>query len=360
MQGKPTPAVVAEAITNTINSPLVAGHTCNIKRCTVKPLSVELHHLNGEYHIVHRYIKPKAGLSKATFIENVYSIYVCSETGKIHHCHAACDGFRQLNNSMNVCQISGEQFDGESVMSWQLSSRCRGTEQFKKGDPLKYSRKKDGTVINSAHYNISQREYKNIAHDVIKTLLFSEKRWKHENDKAHETRRIIEKQVQKYLRACRKRKKTPVYTVLLNDFYATMNRRNMNSSQVIQKTSAEEEAIVEKLTLEVYTYWELVMNMTVKKTPSTHFQFKAFVSAVLYLMKNGVKMRSKNGEDLYIIRRDTFLDRALPESNKLDMYEISKPLFTSTKNAITKSIRDTVERKIKSVAELRNYVQKKL
>jgi len=355
MQTKPSTATVADAISTVINSPLAKGHKCNIRTCTVRPYSIELHLLNGEYYIVHQYIKPKVGLCKETFVENVYSIYVCKETGKIHHCHAACDGFRQLNNSMNVCEISGEQFDGESVMSWELSSRCRGTEQFKKGDPLKYSRKKDGTVINSADYNISRTEYKHVARSVISMLLFSERRWKHEKDKSDETRRIIEKNVQKYLRSCVKSKSVKVYPVILNNFYATLNRRNMNSSQVIQKTPKEQERIVSMLTTEVYRYWELVINMTLNKTPTTHFQFKAFVSAILYLMKNGVRMQGQ-----YIIRKDEFLDQALPESNKLDMYDVSKPLFTSTKNAITKSIRETIERKSKTVDELVGYVQMKV
>lgn len=336
---KPTTANIALTITKSINSKRAKNHTCSIRTCTVKPYPVELHLLNGKYSLVHPYGKPLHGLSKKTFCEKVESLYICTDTGSIHHCHAVCEGEKILSNSMYVCSISGEQFDGESVMSWHLSARCHSTEQFKKGDPLKYSRDSSGKVV-SATYNISRTEYMNIGREVIHLLLFSDKRWQLETEKSNETRRITDKQVQKYIRLCNKKNKVKLYTVMLNQYFATLNRRNMNSSQIIRKTKEEEEHIIEKLAAEVYSYWEMIIKYN-SRAPSTHFNFKSFVSAILYLMKNGVLMKGK-----YVIKKNVFLDQALPESNKLDYYGISKPSFTSTKNTIQKIIREAFEKPI--------------
>ncbi len=88
------------------------------------------------------------------------------------------------------------------------------------------------------------------------------------------------------------------------------------------------------------------------KLNPTHFHFRSFVPACLYLMKSGLKWGGK-----YIIRRSWYLDQALPESNKLDAYGISKPGFTASKNHLLKSIRETIEKGHKTVEELIQFVE---
>ena len=62
-----------------------------------------------------------------------------------------------------------------------------------------------------------------------------------------------------------------------------------------------------------------------------------------------------NGVD--IVKKSRYLETALPEANTLDLYNISKPEFTQTKNNILKAIRETVEHGTETPQTLQHFSQ---
>ena len=71
---------------------------------------------------------------------------------------------------------------------------------------------------------------------------------------------------------------------------------------------------------------------------NARFAFVTFVTRALFLMRRGLWIRGHE-----IIRKDPFLNTLLPDANTLDLYSVSKTLFTQTKNNILKAFREAVD-----------------
>lgn len=349
-----SPETVSKEITRVIASKLIDGHVCHYKRCTIENLPVQIHKLHDKYYIVCPFIRPVPGLSSETLHEKIYSIYICKDTGKIHHCHANCDGERISNvHDCQVCCISGLQYESETVRSWEDNGRCVVSVSCDKSDPLKFSRHENGRVRSCGSFNVKRTQCVLTASTIITTLLFSKKRYDAEWNKYNDMVRDAEKAVNKYRRVREKAHKVKYHIHMASIWYRSMKRRQIDSD-LIHRDKEEQEKIITRYTNELLAYQMLVLHHTVigKASPSL-FTFKTFAPACLYIMKNGLEM---NG--IYIIRRSHYLDGALPEANTLDLYDIHKPTFTACKNNIFKAIRESIEMGLQTPESLEQCVYK--
>jgi hypothetical protein len=343
----PSPATIASHLRAFIKS-RDQLHVCNSKICNIENLLIEIH-TDGERHGIRcKYVKPEKWITDETFVKRVYSIYLCKNTGKIHHCHSQCDGGRITNHdNCQVCLISGVQYESETVRSWQISSRCVPTVIQDKRDPLMFSRSEDGRLRKSGVHNIKITQCVNITKDVLKRLLFSQKRIKYEKHKYNESKRESEKNVNKYRRHCERSNKPKCYLHVMTIYISHMQSKPM-FTHLIRKTPVEQEILILKYTKLVISYWKMFIDKTTAK--NTSFSFRLFVPACLYIMRVGLAMSG-----VQIIEKSRYLESALPDANGLHLYEISKPSLTHGQKQILKAIRETVEKQICNPKSLREY-----
>jgi hypothetical protein len=343
----PSPATVASHLSSLIKRH-VRDHECSYNKCNIVNLTIEIHRQNEKYYICCKYLKAPSWVSRGTLIQTLYNIYLCKESGKIHHCHKDCDGGRITNrDNCQVCVVSGVQYESETVRSWQISSRCVPTVLSDKRDPHMYSRSADGRVKNSGIHNIKVTQCVMVCEDFIKKLLFSRKRMMAEMHKRNEYKKDSEKIVNKYRRYCERTSKPKVYMHSLTLYIHNMKRKPM-FTRLIAKSREEQVEIMKKYTTEIISYWKMFIAHTVAQNST--FSFKVFVPACLYIMRNGLYM---NGVD--IIKKSRYLESALPEANGLHLYNINKPSLTHGQKHIVRVIRETVEKKRHTAQELKQF-----
>ena len=337
----PSPDTVALSIKQNINSIKVENHTCHFSKCKIKNVPVEIHKMGENFYVRSPYTQKMEWFSNDTLVKKIYSIYVCLNTGKIHYCHIACDGERMINrDNCQVCCISGLQYESESVRSWQLASRCVQTIVADKRDPNLYSRDASGRVKNSGIYNLKINQCILMCQEYIQNLLYSVLRKNSERKKLKESQKEAEKIVSKYKRHCEKNNLTKNYIHMLTIYVNQIKKRPLYTQYILIPKEKQEEYI-ELYTREIIVYWKTILTKTQlgKETPAL-FNFKNFIPACLYIMKNGLPYQG-----LYIINKHPYLDNSLPEANTLDLYGINKPSFTQSKNNILKAMREIIENK---------------
>lgn len=348
----PTPETVALQIGKVTQRPGTENHVCHFNNCDIKNVPVEIHNLNGTFHIVCPFIKPVAGLHpKTTLHQKLCSIFCCKSTGKIHYCHANCSGEKILCESIETCCITGMQFSSEQVRTYGVASRVQTNMAADKSDPLKYSRDSNGRVLKSSGvHNTKEEQCKLIAKNIIHLFLFSNIRRNSELHKLTELKRDAEKLVNKYKRYTEKRGERKNYINMMTIYINTMKKRPMRI-KLLEQTKREQTKLINDYTRELIGYWKMLLFKTENgRLSPSQFNFKIFVPACLYIMKNGVTM---NG--VQIIRRSQFLSTCLPETNTLDLYKISKTPFTASKNNITAAIRETIGSSHSAALDLHNY-----
>ena len=338
----PTPGFIQGYLTQVIRSTKIENHVCNYETCDIKNLKIEIHYSQGKYSIRSNIVRPPEWVNDSTKHSEIYSLYICSQTGKVHHCHENCDGEKVLNDqNCNVCMISGLEYASESVRSWDISSRCMATVLQDKGDPYKFLRDSEGRVKKlSGTHNLKLTQCKLAAKETIHTLLFSTLRIKSERQKYNEAKKDSDKAIGKYRRHCEKKNIPKTYMHMVTIWVNRMQKKQ-NNSRFIIKSVEEQAEIIQLYTIEIIAYWRMLLVKTTmgQETPSL-FSFKTFTPSCIFLMKNGLQMGG-----VYIINKHKYLDAALPEANNLDYYGYSKPSFTQIKNNILKAIRETIEEK---------------
>ena len=346
----PSPETIATHLRNAIRSKLVKDHVCHFNKCKIVNLNVEIHRSQGgNYGIKAQYLRPPKWVNTSTLVDQVYSIYLCKDTGSIHYCHSNCEGERMTNeDNCQVCCVSGIQYQSESVRSWKISARCVPTVIANKQDPYMYSRDNEGRVKLTGSHNLKMTQCVMIAKATIEKLLFSKNRMRNEMHKSNENRKDAEKTVNKYKRYCDRNNITKNYIHMVTLYISAIQKRPLYI-ELIKKTDAQKKEIVDKNTQLLIGYWKMILLKTQlgMEMPSL-FSFKTFVPSCLYIMKSGLAM---NG--VVIMEKSRYLESALPEANTLDMYGISKPSFTQTKNNILKAIRESVEFQLETPASLK-------
>jgi hypothetical protein len=350
----PDPNVVALQIAAVTQRPNSDEHICNAKTCIIRHLPVEIHALDSRFFIVCKFIKPVPGLHpQNTLHQKVSSIFCCQNTGKIHYCHANCNGEKILCESIETCCITGMQFSSEQVRTYGVANRVQTSMTADKSDPLKYSRETNGTLSKtSGVHNMKIEQCKLIAKNILHSFLFSITRENSELHKLTELRRDAEKLVNKYKRHSEKNNRPKNYIQMIT-IYLNQMRKRPSRLEFLEKTQREQDFLIFKYTKELIGTWKMILYKTEQgKTSPSQFNFKIFVPACLYIMKNGVTM---NGQ--LIIRRSQFLSTCLPETNTLDLYAISKTPFTASKNNIMAAIRETIGSSVEKAVELYQYAQ---
>lgn len=351
----PSPDTVALSIKQNIKTKTLDNHTCHFNTCKIKNIPVEIHKLDEKFFIRSPYTPKLEWFSNATLVKKIYSIYVCLNTGKIHYCHIACDGERMTNrDNCQVCCISGLQYESESVRSWQLASRCIQTVVADKRDPNLYSRDATGRVKNSGIYNLKTNQCILMCRNYIQNLLYSVLRKNSERKKLKEAQKEAEKIVSKYKRHCEKNQLSKNYIHMLTIYVNQIKKRPLYTQYIMIPKERQEEYIT-LYTKEIIVYWKTILTKTQlgRETPSL-FNFKNFIPACLYIMKNGLMMQG-----LYLINKHPYLDNSLPEANTLDLYGINKPSFTQSKNNILKAIREMIENREDS-HQLKAYIESEI
>ncbi len=351
----PSPDTVALSIKQNIKSIKVENHTCHFNTCKIKNVPVEIHKMGENFYVRSPYTPKMKWFSNESLVKKIYSIYVCMTTGKIHYCHIACDGERMVNrDNCQVCCISGLQYESESVRSWQLASRCVQTVVADKRDPNLYSRDSSGRVRNSGIYNLKTNQCILMCQEYIQNLLYSVLRKNSERKKLKESQKEAEKIVSKYKRHCEKNNLTKNYIHMLTIYVNQIKKRPLYTQYILIPKEKQEEYI-ELYTREIIVYWKTILTKTqLGKTTPTLFNFKNFIPACLYIMKNGLPYQG-----LYIINKHPYLDNSLPEANTLDLYGINKPSFTQSKNNILKAMREMIENKEDS-KQLKAYIESEI
>jgi len=354
LERSPSPDTIAVYLTNAIKSNLAKNHVCHCNRCKIENLNVEIHRnpTTGQYAIKSRYIKSPAWVCASTEQEKVYSLYICLGTGKLHYCHANCDGERMTNeDNCQVCCISGIQYQSETVRSWKVSARCVPTVLVNKQDPYMYSRDKEGRVKLSGVHNLKMTQQVLLSSECITTLLFSKKRMQNEIHKHKENMKEAEKCVNKYRRYC-DRKGQPKNYIHMVTLYVSAMKKRPQYTHFLMKSEEEKKNIVQQYTKLLIGTWKMVLFKTnLGREMASFFSFKSFLPACLYIMKTGLIM---NG--LFIIDKSRYLDITLPEANTLDNFGYSKPSFTQQKNCILRAIREVIESNEETSQSLRDYI----
>lgn len=350
----PTPDVVALQIASVTQRPNCDDHKCNSQSCIIRHLPVEIHTLSGRFFIVCKFIRPVPGLDpQNTLHQKLSSIFVCQNTGKVHHCHANCCGEKILCESIETCCITGMQFSSEQVRTYGIANRVQTSMSADKSDPLKYSRETNGTLSKtSGVHNMKIEQCKLIANNILHSFLFSITRETSELHKLTELRRDAEKLINKYKRHSEKNKRPKNYIQMITIYLNQMKKRP-SKLKMLEKCQREQDQLIGDYTKELIGTWKMLLYKTEQgKTSPSQFNFKIFVPACLYIMKNGIK---HNGQT--IIRRSQFLSTCLPETNTLDQYNISKTPFTASKNNIMIAIRDTIGSSVEKAVEMYEYAK---
>ena len=350
----PSPDVVGLQISSVTQKNNCTDHICNAQNCTIRHLPVEVHSLNNKFYIVCKFIKPVRGLHPVeTLHHKLNNIFCCQSTGKIHVCHANCSGEKIFCDDIETCCITGMQFSSEQVRSFGLTNRVQTNMRVNKSDPLKYSRHSNGTLSKtSGVYNMKIEQCKMIAKTFLHKFLFSTKRQNVELHKITELRRDAEKLINKYKRSSEKNR-VPKNYISMVTIYLNIMKKRPSKVALLDKTQREQDNLIAEYTKELIGTWKMILYKTNKgKTSPSQFNFKIFVPACLYIMKNGMAI---NGQQ--IIRRSQFLSTCLPETNTLDLYSVCKTPFTASKNNIMQAIRETVESSVEKAVELLKFSQ---
>ena len=124
-------------------------HVCT-EECRTQSMNVHIHKKDGLEHI--RWSgNNKPWMNKSNFVRALKYVFVCRNTGTVHHCTEECALEPVPNDDHTLaCPVSGVQWNNETevVRSWKLTSKCVPTIVSDKRDPNMYSRTKDGRVLN--------------------------------------------------------------------------------------------------------------------------------------------------------------------------------------------------------------------
>lgn len=356
----PTPDIIVLQIEKRSLQQNYDGHVCHYERCRVVNLPVEIHVYNNLFYIVvKKFLTPRdyhaQGIPlhpKNTLHTRLLNFYCCTTTGKVHYCHAECCGEKIYSSeSVETCTISGMQFESEQVRNYGVTSRIQNNAAADKSDPLKWSRDENGRVIKtSGVHNTREEQCKEVAKEIIHLLLFSDTRLNSERNKLTDLQRDGTKKIQKYVRTMEKSKQVCNYLHMVM-IYENETKKKPVRLDMLRKTPREQNDIIAMYTREIIGYWKMILFKTQMGMNSpSQYNFKAFVPAMLYIMKRGVYIGNQP-----IIRKAEFLNACLPETNTLDLYNISKTPCTATRNNIQDAIRETTSGCVVKAKQLYEY-----
>lgn len=300
------------------------AHECS-QNCSCVCLNVHIHENNGEH--IRWSGNNQPWMCKKTFKRAIKNIFVCKETGTVHHCTRSCMLTPVPNDDFTLaCPVSGIQWDNETevVRSWKLTSKCVPTITTDKRDPNMFSRDVHGKVQNET-VNIQDESCKKNIHDVLQKLVCSHKRKVHELEKFRTGKHNAMKLVHRYIKYSKKKGFTNISTV--HSIYLTETFRRRNFLRVMSMYKHKIKEYTERLHPIIVRLWNLFGH-------PKPFSFEIYIPSILYMLQRGIRV-----DGTTIIHSEEDFERILPDANTLDIFGIGKSSFTATKNGIRTAIR---------------------
>ena len=277
----------------------------------VYSISEEINHLCTPYCLNHpTWCNPN---NLTTRINDVY----ISNKLNVHYCSENCNAKKIFSDGFQTCILSGLRYQSTN---WVNS----------------YKRLHEYHRTSSTTVRVETSVLRACAYALINKLLFSEIRVQAEKKKLFDLKKDIQKNWIKYKRHIDKQKGILRLSDLL-----------VNASNMMNKKIHKKYILPEKETQELICkfYVDRICNFYLKLRSLTNFNIhnahnnvsEAFSTAVLFVMRSGLRIN-----DFEVIPKDFFLDVILPEANSLDNFKIHKTHFTTARNNISASIRDSV------------------
>lgn len=323
-------AAVAQALESKWQSEhrfVARPHECSARTCKIIHLDAWVYNDAGKIGISWKRPKRKA--------QRVRSMYMCVHTGQGHWCSEYCNSKRIVSeDNGQICPVSGIRYDNVEADVWRPTQRITSTGVDQK-DPYKM-----GDVDSSSRLSVRKQQYASIIRESIRLLLFSKKRMYHEYRKYAQAKNEAQQLVIRYIRSCQRRQKWVTLPRLICLYMYKMHMRPILIH--IERNEKKQNKLIDIYIERILSLWRVIMEHTpLGRTQPGIFLFRSFVVASLYQMRSGLFCRGQ-----CIIQRDYYLDKCLPETNTLDIYEISKPQFTTAKNNILRAVREAGETSI--------------
>ena len=306
-------------------------HACVNEDCCVVQVVGSVYRSAGGGNVVR--FKDDEINATDTFICEYNRIYVCVVCMVPHWCCGACE--HQMRDDYGyVCKLSGLRSEVGVTDTWIPQYRISATSSECK-DPKSLG---EHIIKSSSGRNIVQsRKHIDYAADVVYSLMFSTTRCYAEQRKYAEQRLEAERNVAQYMKERECQNLPCIYTDILHIYIDTMKARRIFFALVPKCADAKHLSML--YAKRVCAFWRTICNCTPlgQHSPNS-FAFVTFVTPALFLMRRGLWIRGHE-----IIRKDPFLNTLLPDANTLDLYSVSKTLFTQTKNNILKAFREAVD-----------------
>ena len=274
-------------------------------------LSNEINHLCTPFCTTHpTWCNPK---NLTTRINDVYM----SNHLNVHYCCENCDAKKEYSDGFQTCVLTGLRY---ATTNWVNS----------------YKRLHEYHRTSSTTVRVETSVLRACASKLINKLLFSEIRLKAEKKKLFDLKKDIQKTWIKEKRHYDKQKKIICMIDLLKTA-SNMVKKKINKKYILPDKETQTlicNFYVDRI-CEFYLKLRSLTNFTVHNSHNNVSD--AFCTAVLFVMRSGLRIN-----DFDIIPKDFFLDIILPETNSLDNFSIHKTHFTSCRNFIMASIRDSV------------------
>lgn len=293
-------------------------HTCD-STCKIRNPTGTVVQRGSSQVVLWEWDRPRPGDVRVRTVSNVF---VCEVGRCVHLCTEECE-IPKITNSehCHVCPISGLQWhnDTELTRSWKNAAKCMPSISTIKSDPNRFCRDANGSVIRGS-LNLTTQSCRLEVKRLLQKMLFSQIRKQSEFAKYLDGTVAANKLINKYVRHCGSQSK-PINVSTMYTLYVNTVFKQPNFFRTQQRVSLDLTGFADLL----IAYWTVLM-------PT--YSFSLFVPACLYLMRSGVCV---NGT--WIINVCPRLETILPEASSLDIYGVTKAVFTHTKNLILRQIR---------------------
>lgn len=302
------------------------AHTCPSESCNVHNI---LGYVDADNKV---HVVPQGSRMPAHAVHEYHHLYVCLVSGEPHWCSDRCE-HRERDEYGYVCKLSGRRTESAISDTWVPQYRISATSQESK-NPTALGHRcvkiKSGNIVKS----LGHTDY---AAEIVFKLLFSTTRMFAEQRKYADQKCESEKAVARYIKEACSNGQPVHYTRMLEIYTHTMRSRRIFFALVPKCSDAE--SLSKLYAQKICSFWRVITQKTPfgQTSPNT-FSFVNFVCPALYMMRTGMVI-----SNVHVIPRCQLLSTLLPEANTLPSYNVTRPMFTQTKNNITKALRDAVD-----------------
>ena len=242
----------------------------------------------------------------------VNDLYVCTDTGKMHVCNTPACPVEQ-----GTCTITGEPVVCHVQTSAPVHRRCR--------------RKRNCIYDNEQ-----------IARAFVYDLLFSHRRVAYEHTRYVTCMDMARRSALRHVREVA-RAGAPLYVQdVVNIFVDSQSRLRSMAYLKRFATNQMRQALCREYARRVMRLWTMLSSHV-----GSAVTFESVVSAVLYMMRQGVAY-----DHIFVIPPDPFLHESLPDAHAIKEVGVHRRQFTQVKNMISRRIRELVDTKTLTATQI--------